>query len=387
MSDIVADWISSDVLDAGLKRRLALPAAEGSCLPNAAYTSAEFHRREQHTVFRNTWVFAGFTHQLPKAGDVLPVEIAGQPLVLVRDDAGRVRTFHNVCRHRGAKLVSEARSGVSRFVCPNHSWSYGLDGRLLARPHFFGGDRHDVNRAQCHRADLVKVRCNVWHDWIFVNLGGEADDLPEHTRFIRERLADHDFTQLRVAETLQFDLNANWKLAIENFIEPYHVFACHPWLNTFVSMAEREPPGFQGHVLFCGYRFSRTDPARGEGLPYFPDLPEARRTRGDWFVLFPNFAFEIFPDQVAVFVVTPLGAGRCRETIALYFVGEGADGARYAEARERVVRSWRDLNLEDVGVVERMQAGRASDGFDGGVLSPYWDPVLQQFARLVADAV
>ena len=280
--------------------------------------------------------------------------------------------------------VVEAPRNAKKFVCPNHSWSYGLGGKLIARPHFHGGERHDVNRADCHRADLVEVHCATWHDWIFVNVSGSADAFEDCIAPILARLDGYDFAALRFCDSLEFDLAANWKLAIENFIEPYHVFSCHPWLNEFVGMDEREPPGFDGKVLRCGYRFRKTDPARGGSLPWFPNLPPEKQDRGDWFVLFPNFGFEIFPDQVDVFVAWPQGPKHCRETIALYFVGEGASADEYAAARAHVVNNWNELNHEDIGIIERMQDGRRSDGFDGGVLSPYWDPVQQHFARLVA---
>ena len=154
-----------------------------------------------------------------------------------------------------------------------------------------------------------------------------------------------------------------------------------------ISSWKAYAPGFAGKVLQCGYAFRASDPARCGALPWFPDLPEEKHKRGDWYVLFPNFAFEIFPDQVDVFVATPRGPLHCRETIALYFVGDGASEPRYADARALVIQNWNDLNREDIGIVERMQAGRASEGFDGGVLSPYWDPVQQHFARLVTQAI
>jgi choline monooxygenase len=103
--------------------------------------------------------------------------------------------------------------------------------------------------------------------------------------------------------------------------------------------------------------------------------------------LFPNFAFEIFPDQLATFVATPSAPDRCKESIGLYFVGDGANSDQYTKARNVVINNWHDLNNEDIGILERMQAGRLSDGFDGGVLSPYWDPVQQHFARLIVESV
>ncbi len=378
--------LRADFLQLMRDGRLERPVEEGSGLPNLAYIDPDFFRLEQQTVFHHNWVFAGFRHQFAAVGDMRPVEIAGQPLVLVLGEDREVHALHNVCRHRGARLVNAARN-ARKFVCPNHAWSYGLDGKLISRPHFHGGEKHDVNRADCHRADLARVRCHRWYDWIFVDLSGQAPDFDDCIRPISERLEGYDFGSLNFCESLEFDIGANWKLAIENFIEPYHVFSCHPWLNGFVGMDERVAPGFDGDVLYCGYEFKQTDPARGGRLPWFPNLPDDKTRRGDWFVLFPNFGFEIFPDQVDVFVAWPEGPGRCRETIALYFVGDGASADEYGEARAHVIQNWNDLNHEDIGVIERMQAGRYSDGFDGGVFSPYWDPVLQHFARLMTRAL
>ena len=249
--------VQADFLQQMQDGRLDKPVAEGSGLPNLAYTSADFFHLEQQTVFRNNWVFAGFRHQFVNAGDTQPLEIAGQPVVLVLTSDLTIRAFHNVCSHRGARLVSECGNN-KKFICPNHSWSYSLAGKLIARPHFHGGEQHDVNRADCHRADLVEIRCVTWHDWIFVDISGEADAFAKCIEPISRAIEGYDFDALRFSESLEFDIDANWKLAIENFIEPYHVFSCHPWLNSFVGMGEREAPTFEAGVLSCGYQFENT---------------------------------------------------------------------------------------------------------------------------------
>jgi phenylpropionate dioxygenase-like ring-hydroxylating dioxygenase large terminal subunit len=264
--------VQSDFLQQVHDGRLDKSVAEGSGLPNLAYTCPDFYELEQQTVFRDNWVFAGFLHQLAQVGDMLPVEVAGQPVVLVMTEDAGILAFHNVCRHRGAKLVTEARNS-KKFICPNHSWSYSLCGKLIARPHFLGGEQHDVNQSECHRADLVEIRCVTWHDWIFVNLSGEADDFANCIEPITRKLDGYDLNAMVFSESLEFEINANWKLPIENFIEPYHVFSCHPWLNDFVGMDEREAPTFDEKVLLCGYQFQKTDPARGGELPWFPNLP------------------------------------------------------------------------------------------------------------------
>ena len=277
--------------------RLSAPTAEGSTLPNAAYVDPGFFEAERDCVFKNSWVFAEFAHLLGEVGSVRPVEVAGQSLLLTRDTDGIIRAFHNVCIHRGAALVEEPKTNCRNIVCPNHSWSYSLKGKLLARPHFFGGDQHDTQPADCATTNLVEVPCHTWYDWIFVNIAGNAGPFSLYIAPVLEKISDYDLDSLGLGGSLTFDIQANWKLAVENFIEPYHVFSCHPWLHSFVPMAERDAPTFENHILLCGYTFQRTDPARGEGLPYFPGLPEHKKNRGDWFVLFPKFAFENFPDH------------------------------------------------------------------------------------------
>ena len=369
-------------------RRLDLPTAESTALPNIAYTSAEFLKLENDRVFARNWMLAGFAHDIPAPGDAIPVTVADRPVILARGPDGAIRAFHNVCRHRGAKLLIEPCRKARAFTCPNHSWSYDLSGKLRMRPHFHGGEKHDVVSGDGHRADLVSVRCEIWHDWIFVNLEGKAEPLAEYLKPMTDRLEGYDFSSIRHGATLDFDIPANWKLPLENFIEPYHVFSCHPWLSAFVPMAKRTAPAFEKHCLHCGYHYDAPDPARGMGLPHFPGLPPARANEGIWFVMFPGFAFQVFPDQVVLFLVTPLGPERCRERVVIYFVGEdGANAPEYEKGRQNVIDNWAQLNAEDIGVIARMQQGRHSDGFDGGVLSPYWDPVIQQFARLMVEEI
>ena len=374
-------------LDEALWQRLNAPTAEGSTLPNAAYVDPGFFLKEQACVFKKNWVFAEFAHKLSDTRTVYPVQMSGQSLLLTKDTDGVIRAFHNVCIHRGAALVDKPISNCRTIVCPNHSWSYSLKGRLLARPHFFGGDKHDTQPTNCTSSNLVEVHCHTWHDWIFVNLDGQAGPFSSYIAPLLEKLKGYDLDSLGIGGSLNFDIHANWKLAIENFIEPYHVFSCHPWLHSFVTMSERLPPTFENHILSCGYEFKKTDPARGQSLPYFPDLPDCKKNRGDWYVLFPNFAFQIFPDQLVVFIPKPIDASHTKESISLYFVGDGANGDQYHDARDAVINNWHELNLEDIGILERMQNGRLSDGFNGGVLSPYWDPVQQYFARLIYQSM
>ena len=378
----VRDLLGQDVFE-----RVARPTAEARGLPNPAFTDEAFFALERERIFARSWVLAGFARDIPEPGDVLPVEVAGRPVLLLRDREGRVRAFHNVCRHRGTRLVDAPCRGRRNIVCPYHAWSYGLDGRLTGRPYFAGREARSQDLAGAGDIALAPVRIARWLDLVFVDLSGEAPDLEDLMRPMTGALAGHDLSALRHAATLDFEVAANWKFACENFAENYHVFAAHPRLTRFVPMEKRNPGRFEGACFMNAYEIPALEPGRGADLPHYPGLSEADRRRGLWFLLFPTLGVEVFPDQLAVFQVVPLSAGRCRERLHVYLMDEAVESAAHAEARQAVIDTWHDLNLEDVTLLEGLQAGRASPAYDGGLFSPQWEEPTHQFAQLVLETL
>lgn len=378
----VAGLLGVDAL-AALER----PIAEASALPNVCYTSETWQRLEYERLFARSWFVAGFAHEIPNPGDAMPVDAAGMPLLLLRDREGAIRVFHNVCRHRGAVMVNGPCSGLKLLTCPYHAWTYGLDGRLRTRPHFHGGGRHDVVADGADAPGLMPVRAELWHHWIFVNLDGKAPPLADYLAPAARRIVDYDLSAVRHAGTVSFDIATNWKFAMENYIEPYHVFAAHPRLHAFVPMAERQPSMVDGHVMWNFYQFRKAEAGRGEGLPHFPNLSAQAASRGLWFILPTAFGLEVYPDHVASFHVTPVAPGRCRERIDVFLVGDAADGAKHAAGREAVLDMWKELNDEDIGLIESLQRGRTSPAYDGGRLSPYWDEAPLHFSRMVVEGM
>lgn len=383
MNEVAIDTIlTNEVLS-----RIAAPTAEGTGLPNACYTSEAWLALERQRLFRHTWNLAGFRRDVPKPGDATPASVAGMPLLIVCDEAGEIRVFHNACRHRGAVLVGAACSGKKILSCPYHGWSYGLDGQLRTRPHFHGAGRHDVISRGDARAALVPVRHAVWNDLIFVDIGGAAPPFEEHWAPFAKRTPTHDFAAMRHAKTLTFDVQGNWKLIHENFFDPYHVPTVHPRLEQFSPLSTREHVVAEGAWLIGTNPITEPQDGRGVGMPYYPGL-DATARRTEWFFhLFPTISIEIWPDQFAVFQLDPVAPGRTIEYIHLYFAGEAATDRAHAGGRQGVYDMWNELNTEDFKIVESMQVARTSPGFDGGVLSPYWDGPTQRFAQLVVDAV
>ena len=198
-------------------------------LPAAAYTSEAVFQLENERIFADSWVFAGLAHELGRPGDVVPVTVAGRPVLLVRDAEQQVRAFHNVCRHRCLKLVDEPCNVGPAIQCPYHSWTYRLDGALHLAPYFGGRDPRAVP-AGFDRAEhgLVPVRVATWHDWVFVNLNGEAPPIEDFVAPLQRHLGGLDLSRMKHVVTIDLgEIAANWKLLMENFIEPYHVPFVH----------------------------------------------------------------------------------------------------------------------------------------------------------------
>ena len=376
------EWFADDWLN-----KLTQSSGKSTGLPNVAYTNPEFLQFENEYVLSRSWVLAGFSHQIPNVGDVVPVSVADNPLILVHDEQNRIRVFHNVCRHRGARLIDSPSNGLKFLRCPNHHWSYGLDGGVRNRPHFFGPDKHDTHVQGEGPEGLKEVRSGVWNDIVFVNLIGNAQSLEEYLKPMTDRLVGYDFSTLTPAGELEWELNCNWKLVNENFIEPYHVFAVHPGLLKFGPMSGRRASEFDAHCFYNDYQFPEPERGRGLGLPYFSELSGKLAHQAIWFHLFPSLTLEIFPDQMAVWQLIPLSPSRTLERIHIFLIGDAATSDEHAQAREQVFATWKELNEEDVAIIERMQLGRTSPGFDGGVLSPYWDGAIQHYARLMVNAL
>ena len=351
-------------------------------LPAAAYTSGAVQRLENERLFPESWVFVGLAHEMPNPGDVVPVTVAGQPILLVRGHGGEITAFHNVCRHRGTTLVAEACHVDQVLTCPYHAWAYGLDGRLRATPHFDGYGSHTPSAFDPTNFGLVSVRSFQWHDWLFVNLDGKAMPFEQYVTPLEQRLRDIEFDKVTPLATLDFGtVNANWKLLMENFMEPYHVAFVHP------KTAQGQPlrdhyTVVDGACLGCAVDVVTDE----EGVGTAARASEALDMSARYLTLFPNFVLGVYvPDQLGVHLNTPLDAGQTHQRRVIYHVGRDTPSADSVESLSEL---WRNVHLEDHAIVERLQEGRASDVMEsGGLLSPHWEDGVRRFQELVLEAI
>ncbi|MDH3316216.1 MAG: aromatic ring-hydroxylating dioxygenase subunit alpha [Gammaproteobacteria bacterium] len=352
------------------------PVSRG--LPPGAYISGDFFQLEKASLFRNAWTFVGFAHELKQPGDAVPVTVSGQPVLLVCNKARQIKAFYNVCRHRCLKLV-DAPCNVGRVLrCPYHSWTYSLDGGLKITPYFGGREPRDIPEGFDRGSrGLMPVRCGVWHDWVFVNLSGDAGDFDAFVAPLAKWMEDVDFAALTHLVTIDLgEVKTNWKLLMENFIEPYHV--------QFVHVSTTQQPLTDHYAVNeSGCLGSAVDISRDPDAPVSDDTLSVSSR---YLTLFPNFVLgRYYPDQIGVHLNVPLAADRTHQRRAIYATSPDAAAATQAE---KLAKLWTAVHREDHAMCERLQEGRGSDAAaDGGVLSPVWESSVLEFQRLVVDAM
>lgn len=366
------------------------PTACASGLPNHLYTSDAYFERERDALFARTWACIGRGSDAPEPGDVFPVNLMGLPLVLVRSEEGALRVFHNVCSHRGNRLVAEPCRVKGALRCPYHSWTYGLDGRLRGTPHIGGIGKHQLEGFDHGKHGLRPVRSAEWLDLIFVNLSADAPSFEAHVEPLTKRwcslVGAPELSKLAMGQSharITMELGANWKLAVENFCESYHLPWVHPALNKRSRLEDHYH--ILGDDLFAGQGTLVYDPdyLDGERFPTFEHWPEDKRTHAEYVALFPNVWIGLHVDHVYTVILNPEAKDRTVESFQFYYLGDGA-GQSFANKRAVSLAAWHEVFAEDIGVVEGMQKGRASPAFQGGVFSPVMDEPTHSFHQWVA---
>ena len=378
------------LLSAGDIAELRRDAGNALGLPGLVY-GPEFFALERRRLFPRTWCAIAYESDMPGAGDALPVELAGWPLLVVRGEDDEVRVFHNVCRHRQMQVVPEACRARRTLNCPWHGWAYDLRGRLLATPRIGGRREHRDPRFDERGLDLKPVRSGIWLDMVFVNLDGRAPTLDEHLRPLRDLLHEYDFSGLEVGDRLAMNYPGNWKLTMEGAIEDYHLPVVHPEL----VQGEVESHPRLDHVPRCFFanssRREYEDPrTSGEAAALGSGLPGITRSRTGpprTFAIgvFPSAFITTRPNHLSVFLCLPEGYRHTRLDFRFYYKGKAARG--FAGARRRIVEFWQRVFEQDLPLVERVQRNseRPESGDIRPRFSPFWESNVHRFQCSVVD--
>ena len=370
--------------------RVRQPIERAGGLPNRHYVDAATYADERERVLFASWAGFGFASDVAEPGDALAVDLAGQPLLLVRDRTGDVRVFVNACRHRGMQLVPETgrvKKLRGMIRCPYHSWVYDLDGQLKATPHVGGPGVNMHDALDRDTLGLVEVRSHVWQGVVFVNVSGNAKPFEVEQAGLLSRWGDFD-RQGHANEDSKFQLEvrANWKLAVENCGESYHLPWIHPGLNSYSRLEDHYAIVHERH---SGQGTNVYSPALSEAGAFvdFGGLPAIWARQAEYVSLYPNVLLGVHRDHRFAIVLLPQGPERTVERIAIEYAAEAMTGERYASARRTNAGMWKEIFEEDIFVVEGMQRGRHARQFDGGRFSPAMDGPTHAFHRWVADRV
>lgn len=335
-------------------------------LPAWTYTDPEFLALEGETVLKRTWQIIAHESELPQPGSYATLPFMNELVFVVRGKDGHIRAFHNVCRHRAARLLDEPTGECGgRIVCPYHAWTYDLEGRLIGVP---GREFYpDLDQGIL---GLRPVAMGICGGFIFVRPSTEGPPFDDYIAPLRE-----EFERYRTEEMVPFApvrmrvREVNWKVATDNYIDALHIPVAHPGLSGLAGGTYDLDA--QGGI----YRFSAevSDPAPGQSasvrayakyLPKVDHLPADRQRKWVYALLWPNLAFDFYPDQIDYMQFIPLSPTRTllRETAyALPDTRRKMKAARYLNWRIN-----RGVNLEDKDLIERVQAGLDSSSFTSG---------------------
>ncbi|SMX26006.1 Anthranilate 1,2-dioxygenase large subunit [Pelagimonas phthalicica] len=359
-------------------------------LPNAHYIDPAIFDEEKRSVLFANWSGIGFGKDIPEAGDAKPVDFLGMPILLVRDRNGDIGVFQNTCRHRGMILVDKPQKIRGAIRCPYHSWCYGLDGALRTTPHV-GGPGHNTHEdVNMDDLGLLRIRSYVWRDVIFVNVDGQAADFEEVHGELLERWSEFEQPVHHGGAVSSFKLEVatNWKLAVENYCESYHLPWVHPGLNSYSRLEDHYNIEKRGHYSGQGtlvYRQLKDD--NGLSFPDFEGLGSQWDEGAEYIALYPNVLLGVQRDHAFAIVLEPKECGRTTEHIELYYAQSVEETPDLADLREANAKLWKTVFEEDIFVVEGMQKGRHGELFDGGRFSPAMDGPTHNFHHWVASQI
>jgi glycine betaine catabolism A len=356
--------------------------AEARTLPPVAYGSPEVFGWERRHLLDGSWVCVGRTADVPGPGDQHAVRIGSTSILVVRDGDAAVRGYFNVCRHRGHELLDPGRTRRARGVkCPYHAWVYGLDGACRATPQFAYGpdDRTEFG--------LVPASVAEWGGWLFANVSGDAPPLSHHIGNLDLVTADYHPERLTAAARREYDVAANWKIIVENYLECYHCSSIHPALCR-VTPPESDLPYPQPSTgVWVGAAMALREHAltmslTGEGLGVpIPGLPDRRRREVCYVALLPNLLISLHPDYVLMHRLEPRAADRTSVECTWLFPSEAFERPDFSP--DYAVEFWDVTNREDWRACQSIQRNVSSPGYRQGPVSP-WEADVWRAMGMIA---
>jgi len=359
------------------------PRDRARTLPGAAYASAAVFDWERRHFLDGSWVCVGRAEELAGPGAQRAVAAGSTTILLVRDDRGDLRGWFNACRHRGHELLAPGTARTARAIrCPYHDWVYGLGGECRATPRF---GKDDGTTPEPAEFGLVPARTAEWQGWVFANVSGDAPPVAEHLGNAAMVVDGYDPARLRPGARHAYEVAANWKIVVENYLECYHCAPLHPELC-------RVSPPESGHSYpadpvgnWVGGPLALRDGAetmsldgRSRGVP----IPGLRRPREvGYAAILPTLLVSPHPDYVMTHRLEPLAADRTRIECSWLFPPEAWDRPGFDPAY--AADFWDLVNRQDWAACESVQRNAASPGWRQGPFSA-WESDVHTVMAAVA---
>jgi len=358
----------TDFSDLILEYDASAPLERAWTIPASWYQNPQIAVAERKAVFGCSWQFIARAEQLAQPGQYVTAEIAGEPIVAVRDGEGRLRGFFNVCRHHAAAVATEPCGSTKLLRCPYHGWTYGLDGSLKGTPDFTGVQDFDPGQN-----GLVPVEIEQWEQFVFVCLNRPVHSLRDYFGGLVERVGSLDLARLRFVERRTYELRCNWKVFVDNYLDGgYHVPYVHEGLNSVLDYK-------QYTIETSGRGCLQSSPVES-GAATEKDVGETRRGAAYYFWFYPNFMLNWYEGVLDTNLVLPLGIDRTLVIFDFFFGPEFSDEA----AHQSVAVSER-IQGEDVAICESVQRGVGSCAYRAGRLSVRREAGEHLFHRLLAQ--
>ena len=332
-------------------------------IPSHFYFDPAILAAENRKVFGTTWQLVGHLDQCREPGSFFTTTVADEPLIIIRGNDGELRAMSNVCRHR-AGPVAKGAGKRPVLQCGYHGWTYSIDGQLLKTP--------EMDGVQCFDREsmaLPRFRAEVWKDLIFVNLTSDAPSLNEFLGDLSAKLDRRNYDGYRLAGRKNWELECNWKVYVDNYLEGYHIPIVHPGL-----FREIDYPNYRTETR-VNYSIQHAPLRRPERIRTAAGANEA-----EYFWVYPNLMLNVYPDNFSTNLIVPLGPHRTLTIFEWYFRDPDAVKAQIDET----IRFSDEIQIEDIEICEAVQRGLRSATYVSGRYSPVRENGVHHFHQLYA---
>jgi phenylpropionate dioxygenase-like ring-hydroxylating dioxygenase large terminal subunit len=353
-------------------------ALDGMSLPGWLYYDPEFFAAEKRAFLRSAPQVVCHESEIAQAGEWRSIDYLGESVIVIRGDDGECRAFSNVCRHRGSRIVDGTGGCAKVLTCPYHAWSYGRDGRLVGVPH-----RHEYPGLRTEDHGLFPVALERWRGFLFVVLEPGAPSVAEMMAPYEDEVAPYRFEELRaIGRVTLRPRPLNWKTIADNYSDHLHIPVGHPGLTRLFGRnyrieAQAWVDRMEGDLVEKASA-NVSERAYQKLLPEAEHLPPTHRRKWLYYKLFPNVAFDIYPDQVDFMQFLPVSS---TETVIREISYALPDERREMKAARYL--NWRinrRVNAEDTELITRVQLGMQSPAYEAGPLGTS-EVCLRSFAR------